>query len=60
VNKGELTKQVATMIGITEKSVSVTLNTILEAITKAVADGDKVLLVGFSTFEAQTREGRNP
>src|SRR4028118_755394 len=63
MNKGELIKQVASTIGITEKSVSVTLNTILEVITTAVADGDKVTLVGFGTFEARTRkerEGRNP
>jgi DNA-binding protein HU-beta len=63
MNKAELVKQVATAIGTTEKGISVTLNTILEAITNAVADGDKVTLVGFGTFEARTRkerEGRNP
>ena len=63
MNKKELIKQVATSIGTTEKGVSVTLNTILETITNAVANGDKVLLVGFGTFEARTRkerEGRNP
>lgn len=63
MNKGELIKQVASVIGTTEKGVSVTLNTILEAITNAVANGDKVTLVGFGTFEARTRkerEGRNP
>jgi DNA-binding protein HU-beta len=63
MNKAELVKQVATAIGTTEKGVSVTLNTILEVITNSVADGDKVTLVGFGTFEARTRkerEGRNP
>lgn len=63
MNKGELVKQVAVTIGTTEKGVSVTLNTILEAITNAIANGDKVTLVGFGTFEARTRkerEGRNP
>jgi len=64
VNKGELIKQVASEIGTTEKNVSVTLNTILKAITNAVTDGgEKVTLVGFATFEPrerQERKGRNP
>jgi DNA-binding protein HU-beta len=39
------------------------LTALLETITQVVADGDKVTLIGFGTFEAKkrsAREGRNP
>lgn len=63
MNKGELVKEVVARIGGTEKKTAATLDAILEAITAAVASGDKVTLVGFGTFEPrarQEREGRNP
>lgn len=46
-----------------QKKVQVILDAIMATITKTVASGDKVTLVGFGTFEARTRkerEGRNP
>ena len=39
------------------------LNSVLGAITAAVAEGDKVTLIGFGTFSVTkraAREGRNP
>lgn len=63
MNKGELIKAVVTRIGGTEKKTAAVLDAIMETITAAVANGDKVVLVGFGTFEPrdrQEREGRNP
>ena len=63
MNKGELIKEVVARIGGTEKKTAAVLDAILETITTAVADGDKVVLVGFGTFEQrerQERQGRNP
>lgn len=63
MNKGELVKAVVARTGDTEKKTAAVLDAIMETITEAVADGDKVTLVGFGTFEPrdrQEREGRNP
>jgi DNA-binding protein HU-beta len=63
MNKGELVKEVVARIGGTEKKTAVVLDAIIESVTAAVASGDKVVLVGFGTFEPrerQMREGRNP
>lgn len=63
MNKGELVKAVVARVGGTEKKTAAVLDAIMETITKTVASGDKVTLVGFGTFEPrerQEREGRNP
>ena len=63
MNKGELVDAIAEKTSITKKDADAALTAVLEAITEAVAGGDKVTLVGFGTFEArdrQAREGRNP
>lgn len=46
-----------------KQSIEEILNSLVEVIQKAVANGDKVVLVGFGTFEKSHREkrsGRNP
>lgn len=63
MNKGELVDQIATKADLTKKDADAVLSAILEIITEAVSEGEKVTLVGFGTFEArerQAREGRNP
>lgn len=63
MNKQELIDAVAADVDTTKKSVAAILDSIMAVITDAVADGDKVTLVGFGSFEARTRkkrEGRNP
>lgn len=63
MNKGELVKEVASRIGVTEKRVNLVLSTLIEVITEAVAEGEKVSLTGFGVFESrdrQARECRNP
>lgn len=63
MNKGELVDKIAEKANVTKKDADSILTAMLEVILDAVADGDKVTLVGFGTFEArerQAREGRNP
>lgn len=63
MNKAELVDAIATQAEITKKEADAVLSAAIEVIMETVADGDKVALVGFGTFEArqrQAREGRNP
>ncbi|WAL58953.1 HU family DNA-binding protein [Thermocoleostomius sinensis] len=63
MNKGELVDAVAGKVQATKKEVDAVLSATIEAIMDAVANGDKVTLVGFGTFEPRkraAREGRNP
>jgi DNA-binding protein HU-beta len=63
MNKGELVDKVSEKAGVTKKQADVILSAVIEAIMEVVAEGDKVTLVGFGSFEPrqrQAREGRNP
>lgn len=63
MNKGELVDQIAQKAGVTKKQADAVLTASIETIMDAVAEGDKVTLVGFGSFEPRdrkAREGRNP
>ena len=63
MNKTELIASVAESAGLTKKDTERVINAAIDAITEALAKGDKVQLSGFGTFETKTREariGRNP
>ncbi len=63
MNKGQLVEQMATGAGISKAAAERALNAFMDAITDAVASGDKVSLIGFGTFyvtERKERTGRNP
>ena len=63
MNKGELVDAVAEKASVTKKEADAVITATVEAIMDAVADGDKVTLVGFGSFEPRDRkerEGRNP
>jgi DNA-binding protein HU-beta len=63
VNKTDLVNAIAEGSGLDKKSAEQALNATIDAITGAVAGGDKVTLPGFGTFERRdrsAREGRNP
>lgn len=63
MNKQELVDAIAQKVAITKKDADAVLSAMTEAIMEAVAEGEKVTLVGFGTFEPrdrQAREGRNP
>jgi DNA-binding protein HU-beta len=63
MNKGELVDAIVSKAQTTKKDADAILSATLESIMGAVANGDKVTLVGFGTFEPRkraAREGRNP
>ncbi|MEM9540989.1 MAG: HU family DNA-binding protein [Cyanobacteria bacterium P01_E01_bin.42] len=63
MNKGELVDMVATRASVTKKEADSIISATIETIMETVADGEKVTLVGFGSFEPRDRkerEGRNP
>ena len=63
MNKNELISAVAEKTGLSKKDSEKALNATLDAITAAVANGEKVQLIGFGTFELRERaekQARNP
>ncbi|MEH1945301.1 MAG: HU family DNA-binding protein [Nostoc sp.] len=63
MNKGELVDAVAAKTNITKKQADEVISAFLSVVTEAVANGDKVTLIGFGSFERRERserEGRNP
>ena len=63
MNKSELVDAIAAGAEISKAAAARALDTAVETITKAVAAGDSVTLVGFGTFKASARaarEGKNP
>jgi DNA-binding protein HU-beta len=63
MNKAELVASMAEKANMTKKDAETALNAFIEAVSEALAKGDKVQLVGFGTFEVRdrkAREGRNP
>lgn len=63
MNKTELITAVAVTAGITKAQAAHAVDAIAKVITTNVADGDKVTITGFGTFEPVkrgAREGRNP
>lgn len=63
MNKTQLIDVVAKEAGLKKKEAEAAVNTALDAIVAALADGDRVQIIGFGNFEvkdAKAREGRNP
>ena len=63
MNKKELIAAAAAKAGTTQKDAESVINAALEALTTALANGDRVQVSGFGIFEVKTREarvGRNP
>jgi DNA-binding protein HU-beta len=63
MNKGELVDAVAAKTNITKKQADEVISAFLSVVTEAVANGEKVTLIGFGSFERRERaerEGRNP
>ena len=63
MNKTELVAAVATKADLSKKDAEAAVKAVIDAVTEALADGDKVALVGFGTFEVKTRAartGKNP
>jgi DNA-binding protein HU-beta len=63
MNKAELIMAVAGETGLSKKDVEAALNATMQAITNALAEEEKVQIVGFGSFETKHRAermGRNP
>lgn len=59
MNKTELVAVVAEKASMTKKDAGAALEATLNVIADAMANGDKVQLVGFGTFETKQRGERN-
>ncbi len=63
MNKNELVNNISNESGLTKKDVETVVNGVLDEITSALKQNDKVQFVGFGTFETRersSRTGRNP
>lgn len=63
MNKTELIEAIASRTDMTKTDVDKVISSLVDVITDALADGDKVSLKGFGIFEVRARDariGRNP
>ncbi len=63
MNKAELVEAMAKKTAQTKKVAEESLNVLIDVITETLANGDKIQLVGFGTFEVvkrAARKGHNP
>lgn len=63
MNKAELIQAVAAKAEIDKKTANKAVAAVIDSITAALADGDKVQLIGFGSFEVRARaekQARNP
>lgn len=63
MNKSQLVVSVAEKSGLTKKDAEKAVAAVFDTITETLADGEKVQLIGFGTFEVRDRkerQGQNP
>jgi len=63
MNKTDLVNTIAAKSGLNKKNSEAALNAFISSVEEALAKGEKVVLVGFGTFEVRkraARKGRNP
>ena len=63
MNKLELVSTMSEKTGLTKKDSEAALKAFIETVQDTLANGEKVSLIGFGTFETReraAREGRNP
>jgi len=63
MNKAKLINEVSAKIGATKTSTGQMIDAVVEAVSTALNNGEKVTLVGFGTFQTanrKARKGRNP
>ena len=62
MNKTDLINSIASKSGLNKKNSEAALNAFVSSVEDALVAGDKVVLVGFGTFEVRksSQEGRNP
>jgi DNA-binding protein HU-beta len=63
MNKTDLISKISEKSGLSKKNSEVALNAFVSSVEDALIDGEKVVLVGFGSFEVKERaerKGRNP
>ncbi|TYQ16166.1 UNVERIFIED_CONTAM: DNA-binding protein HU-beta [Acetivibrio alkalicellulosi] len=63
MNKTELVNSIASKSGLNKKNSEAALNALVSSIEETLQKGEKIVLVGFGTFEVRdraARKGRNP
>jgi len=63
MNKGEMKKQLAIEVGVSQKDAGIIIDAVLKTIKTGLVNDGKVTLVGFGSFNAATqaaRKARNP
>lgn len=63
MNKTELIAQIADKAELSKKDAEKALNAFIESVTEGLKKGEKVVLVGFGSFETKkraARKGKNP
>jgi len=63
MNKAELIASISEKVQVSQKQIDAIWDATVDTIVEAVSSGDKVVLVGFGSFELKerkSREGRNP
>lgn len=63
MNKTELIKKIAADAEVTQKQATAMVESFIETVKAEVANGEKIQLVGFGTFEGKNRAartGKNP
>ena len=63
MNKNQLANEVAAKANLKKKDAEAAVSAVFDCITEALANDDKVQVVGFGTFKVKHREahaGRNP
>ncbi len=63
MNKMELRDAIAAKSGLSKKNSEAALNAFIASVQEALKKGERVVLVGFGTFEVRkraARKGRNP
>lgn len=58
MNKTELVAAVATKAELSKKDAEAAVNAVFDSVKDALAEGDKVSLIGFGTFSVKTRAAR--
>ena len=63
MNKTELVAAIAAKAELSKKDAEKAINAVVDTISTALAEGEKIQLIGFGTFEVRAREartGKNP
>lgn len=58
MNRSDLVNEIAAKAGLTKANAKAALDSCLESIAQALANDDKVALLGFGTFSIQEKEAR--